>query len=293
MINPSNPPGGLTHGFIPKSARITHIRTETPDVKTFRVTDANGGKPFTHLPGQCAMLGVPGVGEAMFSIASPPTDTDGFDFSIKSVGKLTNHLHGLPPDSPLTIRGPFGKPFPVNDALKGKNLIFIAGGIGIAPLRSVIKYVFGNRASYGTADIIYGARSAADLVYLNEIQNEWAREKNTRLHLTIDRPEEGWNGHVGFVPAQITVVFGDIFQAKTTDKNNFVVLVCGPPVMIKYSIEALLALGFTKPQIYTTLEMKMKCGVGQCGRCNIGHKYVCTDGPVFRADELDELPEEY
>ncbi|MCL2501044.1 MAG: FAD/NAD(P)-binding protein [Defluviitaleaceae bacterium] len=270
---------------VPQPARITRIHTETHDVKTFRVVNANGEKPFAHLPGQCAMLGVPGVGEAMFSIASSPTDNDGFDFSIKAVGKLTRYLHNLPPDSPLTIRGPFGKPFPVTDTLKGKDLIFIAGGIGIAPLRSVIRYVFAHRSDYGTADIVYGARSAADLVYLEEMQNEWPKQKNTRVHLTIDRPEEGWDGHVGFVPSYVKELVPDV--------KNKIALICGPPVMIKYSIEALLALGFVKPQIYTTLEMKMKCGVGQCGRCNIGHKYVCTDGPVFRADELDELPEEY
>jgi NAD(P)H-flavin reductase len=271
--------------MIPQPARITNIRTETPDVKTFRVVGENGEKPFAHLPGQCAMLGIPGVGEAMFSIASSPTNTGGFDFSIKAVGNLTNHLHNLPPDSPLTLRGPYGTPFPVADALKEKDLLFIAGGIGIAPLRSVIKYVFDNRSDYGSVDIVYGARSAADLVYLKEIQSEWTQEPDTRVYLTIDRPEDTWDGHIGFVPSYI--------KELTPDADNKIALICGPPVMIKYSLEALLALGFLKNQIYTTLEMRMKCGVGKCGRCNIGHKYVCIDGPVFRCDELDELPEEY
>jgi NAD(P)H-flavin reductase len=271
--------------LVPQIARLLRINDETADTKTFELVDLSGGKPFTFRPGQCAMLGVPGVGEAMFSIASSPTDKNGFDFSIKAVGSLTHHLHALVPDTPLTIRGPLGTPFPVTGELKGKNLLFIAGGIGIAPLRSVIRYVFGNRGDYGAADIVYGARSAADLVYLKEMQDEWTKQTLTRVHLTIDRPEEGWNGHVGFVPSYI--------KELAPGGENKIALVCGPPVMIKYSVEALLALGFTKPQIYTTLEMKMKCGVGQCGRCNIGHKYVCTDGPVFRVDELEALPDEY
>jgi NAD(P)H-flavin reductase len=272
------------HKLVPHPARITHIHTETPDTKTFRVVNTDGTPPFDHLPGQCAMLGIPGVGEAMFSIASPPNNKY-FDFSIKAVGTLTFYLHSLQPETPLTLRGPYGTPFPVTSALKDKDLIFIAGGIGIAPLRSVIKYVFNHRKDYGTVDIIYGTRSSADLVYLKEIQGEWVNEPGTRVYLTIDKPEDNWFGHVGFVPSYITRL--------APDPLNKTVLLCGPPVMIRYAVETLLTLGFTKAQIYTTLEMRMKCGIGKCGRCNIGHKYVCLDGPVFRCDELEELPGEY
>jgi NAD(P)H-flavin reductase len=233
------------------------------------------------------MLGLPGVGEAMFSIASPPSQDLHLEFSIKAVGTLTNVLHSLRPGAPLTIRGPFGTPFPVGGALKDNDLLFVAGGIGIAPLRSVIKYVFAHREAYGAVDIIYGARSRLDLVYLDEIQNEWARVPNVGLHLTVDRPDENWAGRVGFVPPFIKEI------PLPRNKRGRFALVCGPPVMIKYSLEALLETGYTKKQIYTTLEMRMKCGVGKCGRCNIGQKYVCADGPVFRADALDGLPEEY
>ncbi|MCL2365350.1 MAG: FAD/NAD(P)-binding protein [Defluviitaleaceae bacterium] len=280
MCNPAN-------HLMPQPARITHIQSDTSDTKTFRVVDAHGNIPFPHRPGQCAMLGVPGVGEAMFSIASSPTNTACFEFSIKAVGQLTYHLHAMQPDDALTIRGPFGRPFPVDTVLRGQDLLFVAGGIGIAPLRSVIRYVLDKRNDYGRVDIVYGARSAADLVYLDEIKTEWMDAPNVHIHLTIDRTEIGWDGHVGFVPAYIKELYDIHAPAKRT------ALICGPPVMIKYSLQALLELGFAKHQIYTTLEMRMKCGIGQCGRCNVGHKMVCIDGPVFRCDELEELPDEY
>jgi NAD(P)H-flavin reductase len=177
----------------------------------------------------------------------------------------------------------------VEDDFKGNDLLFVAGGIGIAPLRSAIRYVFNRRKDYGSVDIIYGARSAADRVYADEIRTDWQKRKDTRVHLTIDRPEDGWKGHVGYVPALIK----EIGLAQKDSVRKRLAAVCGPPLMIKYSLEALADLGFARNQIYTTLEMRMKCGVGQCGRCNIGQKYVCADGPVFRCDELDELPEEY
>jgi len=269
--------------LIPQPARIIAKRTETPDTQTFTVTGEKG-KPFGHLPGQCAMLSLPGVGEAMFSISSSPTQADGYEFSIKAVGKLTHALHALPVGATVLMRGAHGRPFPVEDELRGKDLLFVAGGIGIAPLRSVIKYVFDHRPHFGAVDIVYGARSAADLVFREEMQREWAAQPNTRVHLTIDRAEGGWGGNVGFVP-----VFLQDLQLRRGDHR---VLVCGPPVMITYTLDTLLARSFTKQQVYTTLEMRMKCGVGQCGRCNIGQKYICADGPVFRADELDALPKE-
>jgi len=270
--------------LIPEIGVISHIKQETLDTKTFFVVDENGKKPFVHEPGQCAMLGVPGVGEAMFSISSSPSDTGYLEFTIKSLGKLTNFMHKLEVGSKLTIRGPYGKSFPVSGALKKRDLLFIAGGIGIAPLRSVIRYVFDNREDYGAVDIVYGARSSADLLFMDEIRTKWTEVANSRISLTIDNVETGWDGHVGFVPSYLT----DIGFAP-----NKTALVCGPPVMIKYSLEALLEMDFIKQQVYTTLEMRMKCGIGKCGRCNIGPKYICKDGPVFRCDELEYLPDEY
>ena len=163
-------------------------------------------------------------------------------------------------------------------------LLFIAGGIGLAPLRSVINYVRDNREDYGKIDIVYGSRSKDDLVDYQEIINEWTADKDVSVYLTIDREQEGWDGHVGFVPSYVKELDFD------TDKT---VLLCGPPVMIKFTLQGLIEMGFDKAQVYTTMELKMKCGVGKCGRCNIGSKYVCKDGPVFRCDDLEELPDEY
>ena len=270
--------------LIPKVGVITGITQETPDVKTFRVNAPEGGKLFEHMPGQCAMLCVPGISEAMFSITSSPTNKEYQEFSIKKCGELTSYLHDLQVGDEITVRGPYGNHFPVETELKGKNLLFIAGGIGLAPLRSVINYVLDNRANYGTVDILYGSRSMDDLVKLEEIQTEWSVAEGVNVHLTIDREQEGWDGHVGFVPSYLKEL------NFATDKT---VLVCGPPIMIKFVLQGLKELGFTDEQIYTTFELRMKCGIGKCGRCNIGSKYVCKDGPVFRFDEIEKLPDEY
>ena len=277
-------PGFQHDTLVPSVGVITDIRRETPDVKTFRVNAPEGGKVFEHMPGQCAMLCVPGVGEAMFSITSSPTNKDYQEFSIKSCGTLTNYLHTMNVGDEIGIRGPYGNHFPVEDKLKGKDLLFIAGGIGLAPLRSVINYVLDNRDDYGTIDILYGSRSAADLVQLKEIQEVWMKQKGVNVYLTIDQPQEGWDGHVGFVPNYLKEL--QFPKTKT-------VLVCGPPIMIKFVLAGLMEMGFEKSQVYTTLELRMKCGIGKCGRCNIGSKFVCKDGPVFRCDQLDEMTGEY
>lgn len=270
--------------LIPDLAVVTEIRTDTPDVKTFRVAGLDGKKPFVHIPGQCAMLSVPGVGEALFSITSSPTEPEFLEFSIKKCGCVTAWLHEIQPGQQITLRGPYGNGFPVDTAFAGKDLLFIAGGIGLAPLRSVINYVRCYRQRYGTVDIVYGARSKEDLVDSEEILTRWSREPGVNVHLTIDRPQPDWAGHVGFVP--------DYVKELGFDTGKTVVM-CGPPVMIKFTLAGLLSLGFSKEQIYTTFELKMKCALGKCGRCNIGDKYVCKDGPVFRLDQMDTLPDEY
>lgn len=270
--------------LMPVVCKVVDIRQDTPDVKTFRVVTPEGKKPFEHRPGQCAMLSVPGVSEGMISITSSPTNKEYMEFSVKKCGCLTEWLHSMEVGQCITVRGPYGRPFPVDDALAGKDLLFVAGGIGLAPLRSVINYVRDNREKYGSVDIVYGSRSKDDLVDYREIVEEWMHTEGFRVHLTIDREQEGWDGHVGFVPNYVKELSPDL--SKT-------VLMCGPPIMIKFTLQGLMELGFDKTQIYTTMELRMKCGIGKCGRCNIGSKYVCKDGPVFRFDELDELPNEY
>ena len=270
--------------LFPTLGVVTDIRKDTPDVKTFRVVGLDNKKPFTHIPGQCAMLSVPGVGEALFSITSSPTNEEYMEFSIKKCGCVTTWLHAMEVGQQITIRGPYGNGFPVDTDFAGKDLVFVAGGIGLAPLRSVINYVRHYRSRYGSVDIVYGARSKDDLVDYQEIIDEWMQEDGINVHLTIDNPQEGWDGHVGFVPNYVKELGFD------TSKT---VVMCGPPIMIKFTLAGLLELGFDKTQVYTTFELKMKCALGKCGRCNIGDKYVCKDGPVFRLDEMDELPDEY
>lgn len=270
--------------LMPSVAVITDIRKDTPDVKTFRVVGLDGKKPFLHEPGQCAMLSIPGVGEALFSITSSPTNEEYLEFSIKKCGCVTDMLHMLEVGQQVTLRGPYGRSFPVDTVFKGKNMLFIAGGIGLAPLRSVINYIRDKRADYGKVVIIYGARSKDDLVDYEEITKEWVNEPDFQVYLTIDRAQEGWDGHVGFVPNYAKELGLD---------NTYTAVLCGPPIMIKFTLQGLLELGFEKKNIYTTLELRMKCGIGKCGRCNVGDKYVCKDGPVFCMTELDELPDEY
>jgi len=270
--------------LIPMIGVVEKIRADTPDVKTFSVVGLDGKKPFVHIPGQCAMLSIPGVGEALFSITSSPTKQDCLEFSIKKCGCVTDWLHQMEPGQQITLRGPYGNGFPVDTEFRGKDLLFVAGGIGLAPLHSVINYVRANRANYGSVDIVYGSRSKDDLDDYPELMEDWLPEKGIDLHLTIDNPQEGWDGHVGFVPNYVKELAFD------TSKT---VVMCGPPIMIKFTLAGLMEMGFRREQIFTTMELKMKCALGKCGRCNIGSKYVCKDGPVFRFDQLDELPDEY
>ena len=229
--------------LIPMVAVVTDVRTDTPDVKTFRVVGLDGKKPFAHIPGQCAMLSMPGIGEALFSITSSPTNEDFLEFSIKKCGCVTTWIHEIEPGQQVTLRGPYGNGFPVDTELRGKDLLIIAGGIGLAPVRSVINYVRAHRENYGTLDIVYGSRSKEDLVDYQEILDEWMAEDGINVHLTIDREQPDWDGHVGFVPNYVKELNFD------TSKT---VVMCGPPIMIKFTLAGLEELGFQRDQVYTT-----------------------------------------
>lgn len=270
--------------LLPQVAVVDAITSETADIKTLKVVRPGGGSPFSFLPGQCAMLSAPPVGEAIFSITSSPTQKDCQEFSIKKTGLVTDYLHEIEPGCQIGVRGPYGNGFPL-DTIAGKNLLFIGGGIGLAPLRSLIRYCFDNRKDYGDIHIVYGARSSGDLIQKEEITRTWPETPGTKVYLTIDVEEDGWDGPVGFVPQYV--------EKLGFPPENTVAITCGPPIMIKFVLAGLQRMGFTPGQIITTLEMRMKCGVGKCGRCNIGDRYVCKDGPVFSFAELKELPQEY
>jgi len=273
----------MTHNhenpLVPVFCKVTKITEETPDVKTFRLQTAAGEKPFAPMPGQLAMISLAGVGEAMFSVTAQGENW--IESSVKRVGELTEALHELDEGDIVGVRGPYGNYFPA-ETLKGKHLLFVAGGIGLAPVRSLILYTLDRLGDYGEIDVLYGSRSSADLVYKEDLFDKWPALVKT--HITIDVEESGWDGHVGFVPSYL--------EEKGFSPENRACILCGPPIMIKFCLVALEKMGFSKDNIITTLEMRMKCGIGKCGRCNIGSKYVCLDGPVFTMAELDELPDE-
>ncbi|MDP2938724.1 MAG: FAD/NAD(P)-binding protein [Candidatus Omnitrophota bacterium] len=267
--------------YLPYLAEIVDIWQETPDVKTFKLklTDPAMANSFNYKPGQFVEFSVFGEGEAPFCISNSPTRKSSIECSVKKMGKVTQALQELDIGDRVGIRGPYGNGFPVED-LKNKNLLFVAGGIGLAPLRSLINYCLDNRGDFKTITIVNGARTSKDLVYKNEYQ-AWEKAKDTKLYLTVDCQEENWTCMVGVVPKILE-------QLKPTSKDS-VAIVCGPPIMIKFTMPVLLKIGFCPEAIITTLEMKMKCGLGKCGRCNIGHLYICKDGPVFSLDKLRKM----
>ncbi|MFQ3550124.1 MAG: FAD/NAD(P)-binding protein [Armatimonadota bacterium] len=269
--------------YEPQLAVIEQIITETSDTKTFKAVFMNPEcrEAFHYEPGQFQEISVFGVGEATFCLTSSPSRKGSIEFSVKKVGSVTSALHDMSEGEIIGIRAPFGNFFPYYE-WKGKKLLFIGGGIGMAPLRSLLNFCIDNSSDYERIQVIYGARSPEDLCYKYEF-DEWARKAD--LKLTVDNGDDNWKGNVGFVPAYL--------KDLSPSPENTIAITCGPPIMIKFVLVELENLGFKPEQIYTTLEMKMKCGIGKCGRCNIGSKFVCLDGPVFSLAELNELPPEF
>ncbi len=273
--------------LVPTICTVDRIIQETPDTRTYRLKfkDDSLTESFSWLPGQFVEFSLFGSGECTFCIASSATRKGYFDCSIKRAGIVTADIHNkVEEGDEVGIRGPYGNWFPLDD-LKGKNLLFVGGGIGLAPLRSLIQYAIDNRDDYKDFTILYGARTSADLCYKEEIE-EWRNNKSLNVILTIDNPEEEWKENVGVVPKVLEEV------VKPT-VDNMKVITCGPPIMIKYILMSFDKLGFAPKDVITTLEMKMQCGLGKCGRCNIGSTYVCKDGPVFTYEELQKLPNEF
>lgn len=268
--------------YLPHLATIIEIEAQTPDTTMLRVTldDPTLALSFTYRPGQFAELSIFGVGECPISIASTPTRKGFLEFCVRAVGQVTNALYELDVGSKIGVRGPYGNPFPLPE-LEGRNLLFIGGGIGLAPLRSLINYVLDNRDHYGEVELIYGARSPQDLAFKDELKL-WGEQEGVTVYLTVDRGDERWRGPVGFVPSFLREI--------APSPQEKVAFTCGPPIMIKLVMEALEEMGFPPDHMVTTLEMKMKCGVGKCGRCNIGSRYICRDGPVFTLEQLKALP---
>jgi NAD(P)H-flavin reductase len=273
--------------YLPMKARIQKIIQETSspdlDVKTYRLRFEDG-HALDFMPGQFVEFSVPGIGECPFGFASSPLNKDYFEITIKRTGKVTDKIHTLKEGDFVWIRGPFGNTFPV-EKFESANLLFIAGGLGLAPLRPFILYALDdtNRSKYGKIDMLLAARSSKDHCFAYEY-GEW-RTKGASVNLTIDNPEPGWDGLVGFPH--------NLVKNMDLDFSNMYAFLCGPPIMIKFVQQSLMEMGIPIDRLYTTLEMRMTCGVGKCGKCNIGRQYVCVDGPVFCMAELAEMPGEY
>ncbi len=280
----------MKNPYIPYPVTLEEVTVENDarDLKTFKLVfeKEEDREAFTYLPGQFAEVSVLGMGESPFGIASSPTEKEYLLFSVKLTGTVTRELHNSEPGRKLGVRGPLGNTFPWQ-RLKGKDILIVSGGFAFTTLRSSIVYMMDpdNRKDFGKITVLYGVRSPGELMY-KEVLKSWQGNPDIDLTLTVDRePEEEWDGKVGLVP--------NVLREMNPSATNTLVLVCGPPIMIRFTIPVLLELGFHKESIILSLENRMKCGIGKCGRCNVGSKYVCVDGPVFTFAGLEKLPQEY
>lgn len=269
----------------PYLGRLVEIRDLANEIKIFRVELQNGGSDVfsQSLPGQFAFISAFGFGEAPFGIANTPQRGPTIDFAINRLGSVTTGLHELGEGDLVGVRGPMGNHFPM-EKFTGQNLVVLGGGIGGAPLRPVIQYVLDHRSDYATLTILWAARHPSLLVFTDEY-SEWRSSPNTFLHLTVDQPDEHWDHNVGLIT--------DLLKKVSPKPENTTTITCGPPIMIYYVTKMLADMGFSPENNFVTLEARMHCGLGKCGRCNLGEKLICVDGPVFNMAEVLELKETF
>ena len=269
----------VNNPYNPIKTRLVDIIEESPTIKTFVFNNLNGGLSFE--TGQFVELQVPGLGEAPFTPSSNPAIKEQFDITIMKVGKVTDRLHSIQKGVELGIRGPYGKGYPLNE-FKGKEIYIVGGGVGLAPLRSLLLALLNTKADYKKIIFRYGARTPNDIIFKNLIK-EWRDGKDIEVKLTVDKADKSWKGNEGVVTT--------ILDNKDVDIGNAVAVVCGPPIMMKFATFKLVEMGFKDSQIYLSMEKNMSCGIGKCGHCRIGNFYCCKDGPVFSYDRIKDFPE--
>jgi len=275
--------------FLPALARLAEIRDLATGIKLFRCEFIDKGAELHYRPGQFGFLSAIGVGESPFGLAVSEARSGGLaEFAVQRIGTVTDALHEMQPGDLVGVRGPMGNCFPMDqlkgDGDSGRRIIILGGGIGLAPLRPVIQEILDHRDEYGPLELFCTARSPELLVFREEFA-EWSAAPRTTMHVTVDKGNESWTGQVGL----ITQVLAQVAPSP----DNAVAITCGPPIMIKFVLKELDRLGFAPEQVIMTLESKMKCGLGKCGRCNVGDQYICQDGPVFRYDQVREFLEAF
>ncbi len=279
----------MTNPYIPNLTVIRKITTENEakDIKTFELIfkDSEAMKNFKYRCGQFAEISVFGAGECPIGIASSPMDKDAIQFTVKRVGVVTTALHNSEEGTVMGVRGPYGNGFPM-ERLEGRNVVIVGGGFAFTTLRSLANFILhkANREKFKDLTVIYGARNPGELIYKYDLE-AWKKRDDINLNVTIDSAVPGWKGLVGFVPA--------VLKDVAPSSDNAIAVVCGPPIMYKFTMPVISELGFSPENVLLSFEMRMKCGIGKCGRCNIGEKFVCKDGPVFTYKEFQRMPKEY
>ena len=275
----------MSNTYVPINMKVDRITVEDAEknLRTFDLSfvDKAEADRFTYMPGQFCEFSILGRGESPFGIASSPTEAGFLRFTVNRTGSVTNEIHYLREGDSVGIRGPLGNWYPV-EKFKGGNVVVIGGGFAFTTLRSLVVYMLKNRQDFKDITVIYGVRNPDLFLYKDELA-EWQKRKDLTLHLTIDKAVEGWTGMTGFVPT--------VTKEVAPGTEHAWVVVCGPPIMIKFTLPVLKELKFPDARVYTSLERRMKCGIGKCGRCNIGSKYICVDGPVFSVEEIGRIPE--
>jgi NAD(P)H-flavin reductase len=267
--------------YKPELATVVKSEKMT-ELERFFELKLDSGDELGHMPGQFAEISVLGIGEAPISVSSSPTQGGSFELVVRNAGNVTKAMHGLEVGAKVGVRGPYGTTFPVDSEMKGKDLVFICGGIGLVPVRSAINYVMANRSDYGKVTILFGAKSPAEMLFSDECK-KWASEENVTYMETVDKGDDGWQGNEGVITT--------LMPKMDIDPANTKVIVCGPPIMYKFVLLELKRLKVSEDDVYVSLERHMKCGVGKCGHCQINNLYVCQDGPVFKYSDVEEIRE--